>query len=135
MGYIDANVKAEDSMGRIKVDIKLREGRELIGEKGSTLTMFEHVSRRIISRQISPPPKVDIDINNYKQMKEGVLRDFALGVGGRVRAEKRAMELDPMPSFDRRIIHLALANFTDIITESAGEGDGRYIVVKPISEV
>ncbi len=133
MGYDDANIKAEDNMGRIKVDIKLREGRELIGEKGLTLAMFEHISRRIVSRRMTPAPKVDIDINNYKHMREEVLRDFALDVGGRVRAENRAVELEPMPSFDRRIIHLALAGFTDVTTESVGERGARYIVVKPVT--
>ena len=132
MGYTDANIKAEDNMGRIKVDIKLREAKELIGEKGATLAIFEHISRKIVSRRVMPAPKIDIDINNYRQMREGVLRDFALDIGERVRAGKRALELDPMSSFDRRIVHLALQNFTDVTTESVGEGDSRYIVVKPV---
>jgi spoIIIJ-associated protein len=132
MGYNEASIKTEESMGRIKVDVTLPEARELIGEKGTTLIMFEHVLRRIISRRVVPPPKVDIDINNYKKMREGVLRDFALDIGGRVRADKSIVELDPMPSFDRRIIHLTLANFSDITTESMGEGDSRYVVIKPL---
>ena len=64
-------------------------------------------------------------------MREDVLRDFARDVGSKVRAERKVMELDPMPSFDRRVVHLTLADFSDLTTESMGEGDRRYIVVRP----
>lgn len=131
MGYKDADVQAREVFGRVSVEIKLPEARELIGEKGSALVIFQHISRRIVSRQVSPLLKIDIDINGYKKIREGVLKDFAVGVGERVRSEQKTVELDPMPSFDRRIIHLALGNFTDITTESIGEGDSRYIVVRP----
>jgi len=131
LGYPDADIKAEENMGRVRVDIKLPEARELIGEKGATLAMFQHISRRIIAKQVSLPPIIDIDVNNYKQIREGVLRGFAQEIGERVRTGKRPVELDPMPSFDRRIIHLALAGLADITTESMGEGQDRYIVVRP----
>lgn len=131
MGFLDAKIEEQEIAGRLRVDIRVLEARDLVGERGETLSMFQHIARRIIAKHIFPPPPIDIDINGYKRIREDVLADFARGIGARVRLEKKAVELDPMPAFDRRAIHLALANFSDLTTESIGEGDARYIVVRP----
>lgn len=131
IGFKDAEVEERDVEGRVKIFVRVESARELIGGGGETLAMFQHLVRRIIARRVSPMLLVDIDINNYKQIREGMLQDFARGVGERVQLERRAVELKPMPSFDRRIIHTALAQFPDLTTESCGEGDRRYIVVRP----
>lgn len=131
MGFLDAEILEQEMDGRTHVDIRVLGARDLVGEKGETLAMLQHIVRRIAAKHISPPPLIDIDVNNYKRMREDVLTDFAKDIGARVRLEKRAVELDPMPAFDRRVIHLALANFSDLTTESIGEGDARYVVVRP----
>lgn len=144
------------------MDITLDDARTLIGEKGATLAMFQHLVRRVWIRQISRgetkkldtadplmprdeslgflgtreyseerPLVIDVDINNYKRMREDLLKDFAIDIAETVREKKKTIELDPMSSFDRRIIHLALSNFSDVTTESTGEGERRYIVVRP----
>jgi spoIIIJ-associated protein len=121
MGYEKAEVEEREVDGRVKIDVRLVEARELIGEKGATLSLFQHLARRII----------DIDINGYKKIRENILKDFALDIGERVRFQKKSVELDPMPSFDRRVIHLTLAGYPDLATESTGEGLHRFIIVKP----
>ena len=131
MGFKDAEVQERDVEGRVKVSVRVGSARELIGAGGETLAMFQHLVRRIVARHVSPAPMIDIDINNYKQIREGVLQDFAQDVGERVRLERRVVELKPMPSSDRRVIHTALAQFPDLATESRGEGDHRYVVVRP----
>jgi len=131
MGFSDAEIKEQENGNRVKLEITLKDPRDLIGDKGATLPMFQHIVRRVVARHVDPSPLLDIDINNYKKMREDVLGDFAKGIGEKVREERRAIELDPMSSFDRRAIHLALAGFSDITTESMGERDRRYIVVRP----
>lgn len=174
MGFEVSKIREQELGGRLKIDIILEDARVLIGEKGATLAMFQHLVRRIVSKKgnarqhnsiglkqaklaksgvpdplgypsgglefldtqstqmsESAPQIVDIDINGYKRMREDVLRDFAIGVAGSVRTKRRAVELDPMPPFDRRIVHIALSTFSDITTESVGEGENRYIVVRP----
>ena len=133
MGFSDAEIQETESGGRVKVEIKILDARELIGERGETLPMFQHIVRRVVAKHVDPSPLLDIDINNYKKMREDILRDFAKGIGAKVRREKIAVELEPMSSFDRRAVHLALAEFSDITTESIGERDKRYIVVRPYS--
>jgi len=154
MGFEDAHIEERVQEGRIKIDIKISDARSLIGERGATLAMFQHVVRRVVTKKnsetkapsppssddflsdVNLPPRageqqVDIDVNGYKTMRENVLKDFAQDIAQKVRAQKKSVELEPMPSFDRRIIHLALSSFPDLATESMGEGNGRYIVVRP----
>ena len=149
MGFEDVHIEERVQGGRTKIDIKIPDARSLIGERGATLAMFQHVVRRVVTKKNSetkaPSPQgsddflsgvnvpsraeeqqVDIDVNGYKTMRENVLKDFAQDI-----AQKKSVELEPMPSFDRRIIHLALSSFPDLATESMGEGNGRYIVVRP----
>jgi len=131
MGFNDAEVTAYDLAGRVKIEIKTTSGREIIGEKGIMLTHFQHIARKIIAKKIGASIILDIDINNYKKMRENILRDFAKEMRDRVRLSGKAVELEPMPSSDRRIVHLTLAEFSDVTTESMGEGWNRYVVVRP----
>lgn len=161
MGFEDPRIQEQRLGDRTKIDIGLFDARVLIGERGATLAMFQHILRRITAKKLNMPaspqigpaqkndplapvydespvflgestaPIIDVDINGYKSMREDVLRDFARDIAQRVRTNKKAVELDPMPPFDRRIIHLALATFPDLATESIGEGPARYIVVRP----
>lgn len=130
-GFTDAEVVERNLGDRIKVDIQSQNGRDLIGEKGEALSSLQHVIRRIVVKRLGGAVALDIDINGYKKMRESILSDFAKDMRERVRLCGRAIELDPMPSFDRRIIHLTLANFSDVSTESVGEGRDRFIVVHP----
>ena len=131
MGFLDVEAHESEFQGRVRVSATIANARELIGEGGETLALFQHIVRRIAARHILPAPLIDIDINGYKRIREDILRDFAVSIGERVRAEKKSVELKPMPSYDRRVIHLALASSSDLTTESVGEGNERYIVVRP----
>jgi len=131
MGFSDAQVEGKEAEDRVRILITVANGRELIGEGGATLGMLQHLIRRVVARQTFPSPMIDVDVNGYKEIRENVLKEVAMGVGNRVRTEKKSVELKPMPAFDRRVVHLTLAGFPDLATESMGEGEGRYIVVRP----
>lgn len=131
MGFEGAEIQERNVQDRVKVSVRVQNARELIGAGGETLATLQHLVRRIVAKHVSPAPLVDVDVNDYKQMRENLLQSFARDVGGRVRLEKKAIELRPMSSFDRRIIHTTLAQFPDLTTESVGEGRFRYIVVRP----
>lgn len=74
---------------------------------------------------------VEIDLNGQEEARRKKLLARALSLAERVRAEKRSIELEPMPPKDRRLIHLALANFPGVRTYSVGKGDDRRVVIAP----
>ncbi len=132
IGYVCAEPTEVRSLGeRVGISLYLNSPRDLIGEKGQTLAAFQHVVRLCVAKKISPTTTIDVDINNYKKQREEFLQEFAREVGEKVRFMRKPLELEPMSPFDRRVIHTTLSAYSDLATESKGEGMDRHIVVRP----
>ncbi len=76
-----------------------------------------------------------IDINGFQKKRIEAVRAIAHMMGERARYFKSSMEVDPMPAFERRIVHEFLANATDLKTESTGVGRDRRVVIKYIGSI
>ena len=75
--------------------------------------------------------KFNLDVGEYKQAKEQKLIRIAKKVAKQVAISKVAVNLDPMNSYERRIIHTNLQDNKKVVTESEGEEPNRYVVIKP----
>ena len=115
----------------IPIKIKTEEPRVLIGQNGQTLADIQHLLKAILSHQITEQFYLDLDINDYKKKKIEYLKQTAKELADDVSLTKKEKMLDPMPSFERRIIHLELADRKDVKTESIGQGIERRIVIRP----
>jgi len=113
------------------INVKTDEPQILIGEKGQTLAELQHLLKAILKRKIEEPFFLDLDINNYKKKKNEYLKELARSVADEGALNKREKILSPMPAYERRIIHLELAERKDIITESVGQEPERKVVIKP----
>ena len=122
-------LKPEDKT--IPVKIKTEEPKILIGQNGQTLTEIQHLLKAILRRRIAENFYINIDINNYKEKKIEYLKESARSLADEVALIKKEKTLAPMPSYERRIIHLELADREDIKTQSVGEEPDRSIVIKP----
>jgi spoIIIJ-associated protein len=74
---------------------------------------------------------LEVDINGEEQARREKLLARVLAIAEKVKAEKRSVELEPMPPKDRRLIHLALASFPGVRTYSVGKGQNRRVVIAP----
>ena len=74
---------------------------------------------------------VVIDVEGYKQRRCEGLRALAARLADQVKTRKMPFSMEPMSPFERRVVHLALADRRDIITESTGVGLNRKVVIKP----
>lgn len=117
----------------LPIDLKTKEPQLLIGEGGQTLTEIQRLLKIILKRKISPqaPFYVDLDINDYKKKKIGYLKELARSTADEVSLSKEEKQLPPMPAHERRIIHLELAERTDVVAESIGQEPERKIVISP----
>jgi spoIIIJ-associated protein len=117
----------------IPIEIKTEDPQVLIGKKGETLAETQRLLKIILRRKIAPEKNfyIDLDINNYKKKKLEYLEELAKSTADEVSLLKKEKALEPMPSYERRIVHMHLADRDDIITESEGEGNERKIVIKP----
>ena len=103
----------------------------LIGRRGQTLASFQYIVRLMASHQVEAPAIIVVDINGYKQRRYQSLKELASRMAEQVVAHKREFALEPMPAYERRIIHLALADHPEVITESTGIGEARKVVISP----
>ena len=115
------------------VSLRLRseEPKVLIGKSGHTLNEIQHLLRAILKRNISDNFFLDIDIDDYKEKKIEYLKETAREVADEVALTKEEKLLEPMVAYERRIIHLELANRPDVITESVGRDPDRRVIIKP----
>ena len=92
---------------------------------------IQHLLKAILRRKIGALFYIDLDINNYKKKKIAYLRELARSIADEVALTKKEKVLSPMPSYERRIIHLELAGRSDVTTESIDEEPKRKVVVRP----
>lgn len=119
--------------GAVHVMVEVNEPELLIGYRGQNLASFKRIAQLMIIKKlpIDTPLILDLDVNHYREKANVMLREIARKIAERVVKEKRPLMLKPMSSYERRIIHLELASYADVITESIGEEPERRLVVKP----
>ncbi len=112
--------------------IKTQDSAVLIGTKGANMFALNHVVKKIISRgrEDDENSRFFIDVNNYQEKAEEELKNKAKIMSERARSFKVDIELEPMSSYERMVIHSFLQDIPDIRTESKGEGRSRRVVIK-----
>ena len=103
----------------------------LVGRRGETLRDLQFIVRLIVNRRLGVWPNVVVDVENYKSRRENSLRSLATRMADQVRRTGRLVVLEPMPAYERRIIHIALREDADVYTESTGENDSRKVQILP----
>lgn len=103
----------------------------LIGFRGQSLEALQILLKLIVFRKTEQQIVLSIDINNYKDQKSEKLQEMARGFIDKVRFFEKEIELSPMNPWERRQIHMFVAEYEDVISESTGEGENRRVVLKP----
>ena len=103
----------------------------LIGRRGQTLSCLQYVVRLIVGHQTEDWVPIIIDVEGYKQRRYEALRALARRMAEQVKLERTPFTLEPMSAYERRIIHLTLAEHLDVTTQSIGEGEARKVVILP----
>ena len=103
----------------------------LIGRRGQTMVSLQYIVRLIVSHKMEVQIPIVLDVEGYKQRRCEGLRILANRLAEQVIDRKAPFTMEPMSAFERRIIHLALADHPDVITESTGVGDDRQVVITP----
>ncbi len=112
--------------------ITTKDARLLIGKNGETFSAFTHIVRKIVERKFLEEGKIafSVDVNGYQDQKVREMYAKIQVLVDRARMLQTGVELSPMPAYERMMVHEALANVSDIATESVGEGKDRRVVIK-----
>lgn len=103
----------------------------LIGRRGETLAALQYITRLIASRELQRRANIVLDVEGYKSRREKQLRRLAQRMAEQALQIGRTVTLEPMPPYERRIVHLELRDNPDVQTESVGEGEHRKVTIIP----
>jgi spoIIIJ-associated protein len=111
------------------LDIEGEELGLLIGRRGQTLTTLQYIVNLIVSRKLKSGVRINLDVASYKQRRQEELHNLALRIAELVKSTRRAITLEPMSPSERRVVHLALRDDPEVITQSVGEEENRKVIV------
>jgi spoIIIJ-associated protein len=135
---IEARIEARwgeaDAPGKIRplfLDIHGDDLSILIGRRGETLTALQYITRLIVGKELKRPVAVLIDVEGYRARRERQIRRLAQQMASQAIETSRTMSLEPMPAYERRIVHIELRENPDVDTVSVGERDQRKVTIIP----
>lgn len=133
MGVL-CSVEKEDVGEEVWFSVSTNDNTLNFGDVSKNISAINSVLRRIFEKQFGEDsPRFLIDINGTQKKHIEEIKDTARMHAQRVRYFKKEIEMPPMNSYERRLVHTVLQEYPDIKTESIGEGFDRKVVVKPVS--
>ena len=129
----DARVEEHQDEDGLTLDVIADDSGRLISRQGQTLSDLQYLLNRIVFQQDERAPKITVDVGGYRAEARVALVKRAKEAAEKVRRYGEVMELEPMSAFDRRIVHHALKDDPDIVTQSV-EVDGtnkKVILLRP----
>lgn len=132
MGIKDVIIESQRKENFIKLTLHSSDNSILIGRNGRTLSSLQNIIRTSVSNQIGMFVNIILDVENYKIKQEHNIERLAKKLAKEVLRTKEPITMDSMNSYERRLVHNALANFKGISSDSEGEEPNRRIVIKPI---
>jgi len=129
----DLNGYDEQDEPTLVLDIRGGDLSTLIGRRGETLDGLQYLVRLLVAKELSHYVHVVLDVEGYKAHRAQMLKQLALRMADRVATTHKPAALEPMPANERRIVHLALRDHTQVRTESVGMGENRKVTIIPQS--
>ena len=103
----------------------------LIGKRGQTLDSLQYLTSLVINKNKSDYTRVKLDTEDYRARRADTLENLSRNIAYKVKRSRKAVALEPMNPYERRIIHSALQNNKFVETYSEGEEPYRHVVVAP----
>lgn len=127
---IEGNIEKKIRGTQISYHIHSNNNGILIGKNGKILTAIQNFVKQSINSKLGIHVNIIIDIEDYKEKQNYFLEKKVKRIARDVTLTKSSVKLDPMNSYERRIVHNALSKFEYITSESEGEEPNRCVVIK-----
>lgn len=129
---LEGSFEVTEVPDEVLVSIETNDAGRLIGFKGETLDALQFLVNLAANRDAGENFKrVVVDVAGWRKSKEGDLERRARSWADEVLQSGKEIELDPMPAWQRRIVHMVVSDVEGVESESQGEGRDRHLVIKP----
>ena len=126
---VTINIDFDEAENSLDIDLAGPEMGVLIGKRGQTLDSLQYLTNLAVNRTAQNYTRVKIDTEDYRRRRKETLENLAKNVAMKVKRTKKAVSLEAMNPYERRIIHSALQNDSYVTTHSEGDEPNRYVVV------
>ena len=130
MGF-EARVEVYDAGGFIAADVAPDNTALFIGQKGETIDALQYLVNVSAFRERPYFKRIVLDAEGYRQRRVEAIQGMAHRTARRAVREQRTVEMPPMNSSERRVVHLFLSENPGVTTQSEGSGDSRRVKVSP----
>ena len=129
---LDNIVEMELENNTLNVNVNGDENRLgiLIGKRGVTLDSIQYILNLIVNKKSSRYIRVNLDSSGYRDKRKKTLESLAGKMANKVIKTGRSIKLEPMNSYERKIIHTALQDFEGVLTHSEGKDPFRKVVIQ-----
>ena len=131
---ISVNMEVKKRDDNVTISLYSDNNGILIGKDARTLNALTTIIKQAIYNQIGTYYNFVLDVSEYKEKQQFFIEKAAKKVAREVARSKVPAKLDPMNSYERRIVHNVLNNYKGVYTESEGVEPHRYVVIKPLQE-
>ncbi len=131
---IDVEVEVEERPGVLSGRVHGGDVGLFIGRHGQTIDAVQHLAQRIVFPEGPGEARIVIDADGYRERRAELLRDDADDAAEEALRTGRSVEFDPLPSWERRVVHEYLRDRGEVQTHSEGDEPERYVVVSPVED-
>jgi spoIIIJ-associated protein len=115
------------------VQIQSQDSGYLIGKSGNNLFALQHLIRILVSKRTEEKINFIVDVNSYVENQREEIIEKANNAISEVEETGKEIELSPMNSYERRLVHVRVSQKNKVESESIGEGLSRRVLIKPIN--
>jgi spoIIIJ-associated protein len=126
-----ARVRVAEYEDLVSIEIEGEDLAPMIGARGKTLEAFEVLLGAIVNKNAVEKKRVRLDISGYRRRREEKLRETALKAAQTAKRERREVSLEPMPAYERRIVHMAVQEVPGVSSRSEGTEPERHVIIFP----
>lgn len=132
MGIDDLSIDGKVQGKNILFKLESEKAALLIGKRGATLNALQQLTQLVVNKSSKSFLMVKLDVENYRERRQIALEQLAERMADKAIRTGKKVSLEPMPSYERKVIHNALANRVDIETYSEGTEPNRHLVIEPV---
>ncbi|WP_411843074.1 RNA-binding cell elongation regulator Jag/EloR [Salinicoccus sp. HZC-1] len=114
----------------IRINIESPTAAKLIGKRGATLNALQEVAQNYFNSIYRSYGIIILDVEDYREKRKETLENLAVNMSKKVLRTNEPVKLEPMPSFERKIMHHVLSDMDDVETYSEGSEPNRYLVIE-----
>lgn len=126
---VEINIVYEKDSDCLSIDFSGEDMGILIGKRGQTLDSLQYLTSLVVNKEQEDYIRIKLDTENYRSRRKDTLENLARNIAYKVRKTRKAVVLEPMNPYERRIIHSALQGNKYVETYSEGNEPYRHVVV------